>query len=331
MNKNIVFDKFDDNVSTTDNKNSYVTSHTEYYSNILELISAFQKLKSLITAYKYTDDTFQRKELGKEIKKLEFIVAHSKIQVNINKYYEIVSNIMFNYLEKFGFDKNFIDGQINDVNTSIRVLEELEVGKSYNAGHEISLDIKYASFDKTGNFIDIRDDKKGEVLHALCHECFHLISTGVNGIVTDVGINESMAEMFTCRALGSNKFRSKSYDFSVRICELFVEMLGEETVLNEYMHGQEQYESISSLFESSDDFKAFKSKLTGFIKDKDSPTIDYDKEQFLIKFRDKVVVPFCIKNSDKKENVIEVFNLLFKSNGVKTDTDYIENYYSSKK
>lgn len=330
MNKNDYNDKFESSV-TNELGDKNISNSNRYFSNVFELISAYNKLKNLINQYKDTDDIFKRKELSIEISNLKTKIMDGGIHINFDKYYEKISEIIFNYLKKFGYDKEFIEDEIKTTNTSIGFLEEFGSGKAYSGGYKISLDIKYASFDDDGNFIGIKDDKKDEVIHAVTHECFHLLSTGSKGVSTSIGINEGMTEMFTCRVLGSNKFRSKSYDFSVRICELFVEMFGEDAVLDEYMNGKEQYKIIENIFDSKEEFSTFKENLTRFIKEKDSPTIENDKKEFLETFRDKTLIPFCIKNPERCENIVNKFNYLFESEDVRVEELSIENGCSSKK
>lgn len=326
MNKEF-FSEINDKFNSNNNDNNFVNNevtNSEYFTDFLEMIDYLNKLKKLLIEYKAIADKEDRFEINEKINKLKSRLSHYGVTVDISDYVSQAANTIFNYFKKFNISKSYIENRVMNAQTNVTAMYELHLGCASTFSDKICFDIKYVNFDEQGNFTNIKEEEKREFCHALCHECFHLISRN-DHILAPQGINEGMTEMFTCKANGSYDIKSASYDFPVRICELFVEMLGEDTIVQEYMSCDYLYSSICNLFGDRENFNSFSNKLSDFINHSKDVDIDEQLRLFLIKLSDDVVIPFCKNNPSDGERVISTFNDLFKKNQVNINISDVYN------
>lgn len=253
---------------------------------------------------------------------------------------EVVSSISA-FLGRFGYSDEFIDNGLGDISLFTSSIEVIHEGLLVSFGNKVGIDYKFLDFDQDGKFIGIKEDKKNFLLYTVAHEFFHklsLFSSDRKDAMMDDAFSEGITDMLAHIVSGNYSDKSDRYDFPVKVCTLFTEMIGMDKVLDDYLHNIDSLPNLVNMFQESElseeEFRGFRNTLTSVIsvsrqdsKDGKNPS-EYalgPKSECLEFLQSNLLVSFCEKHPDKAPRVIQTFNELFKDYGVHMEFTPTEN------
>ena len=286
-----------------------------------ELIEEYKKLmgKEKYNNYQRYEEIRRRLNLGILIE--DFILIDKVIQT-------IVA-----FLKKYGFDGEFFYNMLKNTTFSITSLKTMfgSIGLAQSTDKNVYFDISIIEFDENGNFEGIKSENLEKISHILFHELFHRISASrddkpLSIWSTDTALSEGFTDFFAEELSGFNgPQKSKNYQFSKDICNIFSEILGMKNVLDDYLNHLTEYPTLRKLFKkynlSFDEFVTkFDRLLSKRLNKLNENEIIEEENSLLIFLRDSLIIPYIEDNPDKSQLLTEKFNLLFENRNISIPT-----------
>lgn len=253
---------------------------------------------------------------------------------------EIVDNLC-SFFGKYGLSKDSIVDMVSEIEFFVSDINLGYGGKLVQTCDRIGVDSSYASFDENGKFVGFKEGLKDFFMHTFTHEFLHKMSSKEDGravVVLDDPIVEGFTDMFAHMVSGKRDVVSDTYEFPEKVCELFTEMMGLDKAVDDYLHHNQSRPNLHNLFLECgcEDFALFSKQLSdvmnGVRRDKKNGVTSCfaleEKDVCLAFLRDNILIPYCIKNSERSSVVLDKFNSLFGEYGY---TCSIEDVKESKK
>ena len=253
---------------------------------------------------------------------------------------EIVDNLC-SFFGKYGLSKDSIVDMVSEIEFFVSDINLGYGGKLVHACDRIGVDASYVNFDEKGNFVGFKEELKDFFMHTFTHEFLHKMSSKEDGkdiVVLDDPIIEGFTEVFAHMVSGKRDVVSDTYEFPEKVCELFTEMMGLDKAVDDYLHHNQSHPNLHNLFLECgcEDFALFSKQLSdvmnGVRRDKANGVTSCfaleEKDVCLAFLRDNILIPYCIKNSERSSVVLDKFNSLFGEYGY---TCSIEDVKESKK
>lgn len=316
-------DAFKDSSIDIENANGDLIEK-KHPKTLFEIRDALEKLKELREVTDFNDRIFNK---DKDIELTSFL--SSGIVLDEIPEHNNFINCISSFLEKNGFSRDFVVDNLSAMEGHVIPLDFLYGGKAQALRNHIDFDLDFFDYDEEGKVIGVSEDKKELYRHVVVHEFFHKLSSYKNGhndvMVQGDALLEGFTDLFTKLALG-DKVESDLYGFPVKVCEMFLEMMGQSKVLDDYINHTGEFPNLKSFFGEcglgKDDFLTFRvgldSVIKGVVRDKKEGVSReewglQEKTSSLDYLRDNIVIPYCRNNPDKAERIISKFNSLFES------------------
>ena len=290
----------------------------EPVANKKELDLLVDKYLKLINS----EDKVQReinKTKASEIRKRIVEGIPIKNWILIDKIIELITS----FLKKNNYDYEKFRKMIEKTKFSIvdfRIFIN-QKGLACSVGKDISFNASICEFDNDGNFKGVKSENIELLTHIIFHELFHRISAfrddkeEINA--KDTALSEGFTDFFAEMLSGYNGTnKSKNYQFSKDVCNIFYIMLGSEKVIDDYINHLMEYPNLKELFkEYGLDFnkfvKLFDKALNMRYKNDNIDKIIELENEILLMLKDKLFIPFINNHPEKSEIIMNTFNLLF--------------------
>ena len=240
---------------------------------------------------------------------------------------EIILSIV-NFLNLHGFDGSYFYTMLENTDFSITSLKVLfdSIGLAMSSGKKIMIDISIAEFNKSGNFLGIKTNDFALLRHILIHEFLHRISAFRDDkkdlMANDTALSEGFTDLFaeTISEYNGPK-KSKTYQFSKDVCNIFVSLIGFNTALDNYLNHLMEYPNLRNLFNSYnlnfDEFvKEFDRLLMRRYKKEEENSIIEEENNLLIILKDNLIIPFIKDHPELENEIIEKFNIIFEDRNI---------------
>lgn len=307
----------------TENSNLVERKHPK---NLLEIKKTLEEVKEL--RLKQTGKEFLLKDEETEL--ISFL--SSGIVLEEIPYHQEVMEGISAFLSSFGYDRDFVFDNLKDMEGHVCPLDFLGTGKAQALRDHIDLDIDFFKYDEEGNVVGVSDDKKDLFRHVVIHEFFHKLSSYKKGhpniMVGGDALLEGFTDLFARLVSGNKKDNSDLYEIPTRVCEMFAEMMGMDKALEDYIKETGKFPNLRGLFNecglTEESFMEFRMNLDSIV-----PGVSRDKKKGLSKeewaldektksidfLRDNIIIPYCRKNPEKAERLLNKFNNLFEDMG----------------
>lgn len=334
-----LFSKFSEDLKSNNissKKDTFKSSSTEientngeligkkHPKTLFEIREALEKLKELREETDFNKRIFNK---DKDIELSGFL--SSGIVLDEIPEHDNFINCISSFLETNGFSRDFVVDNLRGMEGHVIPLDFLYGGKAQALRNHIDFDFDFFDYDEEGKVVGVSEDKKELYRHVVVHEFFHKLSSYKNGhddvMVQGDALLEGFTDLFTKLALG-DKVESDLYGFPVKVCEMFLEMMGQSKVLDDYINHTGEFPNLKNFFGEcgleKDDFLTFRvgldSVIKGVVRDKNEgvPKEEWglqEKTSSLDYLRDNIVIPYCRNNPDKAERILGKFNSLFAS------------------
>lgn len=239
-------------------------------------------------------------------------------------YKEEIFGNLYSFFGKFGLSYESISSMSHELEFFISDINLGYGGKLVHACDRIGVDSSYANFDESGKFIGFKEELKDFFIHTFTHEFLHKLSSKEEGkdvVVMDDPIIEGFTDMFAHMVSGKREVVSDTYEFPEKVCELFAEMMGIDKAVDDYLNHNQTHPNLHNLFLECgcEEFSLFNGLLSnvmnGVRRDKKNGVISCfaleEKDVCLAFLRDNILIPYCVKNSERSSAVLEKFNNLF--------------------
>ena len=238
----------------------------------------------------------------------------------VDKIIELITK----FLKANNFDEKLFFKMMQNTKFSIidfRVFDDTK-GLAFSAGKTISFNSSICQFDEKGNFKGVNSEHVELLSHIIFHEMFHRISSFRDDIgevnAKDTALSEGFTDFFAEMLSGNNgPNRSKTYQFSKDVCNMFYVILGTDKALDDYINNLMKYPNLQELFAQYGlDFKQFvilfdRALNMRYRKENIDEIIALENE-ILITLRDSLFIPFMNNHPEMAEEIKNKFNSLFK-------------------
>jgi len=269
-------------------------------------------------------DKFERKirirELNEEISflKSRLLKGISIEQPYISK--EIQKSII-TFLEQHGFETKKFEEKIKKLRFYVTNERLSSNGLLATYSDKVAIDYSLVNFDENGNFIGLKKEKEDFIRYALTHEFLHVCSINSNVSFKDDAISEGYTDLFAHVISGNNKDKSERYDYFVRVCTLFTNLVGIEGTVEDYFYNLETMPNLKKLFKKcglqDEDYFEFYQLLNNIInlqiENENNENIIKKKKNLINRIKEYILIPYLKTGIDNKENYLNLFNDLFKN------------------
>lgn len=354
MNENALMEKMLSKLDSSTCKDDYVKKDLSSFEDANNSFSF--EMKRPLTLFDIKEKLEELKKLREGVKDKDFgikdeeneIVSYLKAGIKLDSIpnHEEVMEGISAFLSQYGYDRDsFVFDNLKDMVGNVCPMSLLGIGKAQALRTYIDLDIDFFDYDEEGKVIGVSPSKKDLFKYIVSHEFFHKLSSFKNGhddvIVLGDALLEGFTDMFAHIVSGNYTDKSDLYDFPVRVCEMFTEMMGMDSVLDDYIKETGRFPKLRNLFSAcgldNEGFMEFRSGLdsviSGVSRDRESglPKEEWgrdEKNRSLDFLRDNIVIPYCQNNPGKVDSVLSRFNELFQDMGYSCS---IEDIKSDKK
>ena len=308
-----------------DNSINFIQTERKQIKTLRELL---ESSKEYLTLSKLS--SYERLIYSNRYEELCFILS-SGIEIDQEFMRPLFISIT-KYLEEYGFDKETINSFLNNTNFAITDLKVAfnSNGLAQSSGRTIFLDHSVLSFDENGYFNGFKIEEKEFMEYVVTHELMHRISAFRDDkksvFVNDSALSEGLTDYFARKITGyDGPKKSQTYQFSVDICQMFVSLLGEEALADDYINNIGAYPNLKNLFqEYSIDFTSFDKSMNDALarryKKENLEEIMEDERNILIMLRDSLFIPYIENNPEKQEEIENKFNTLFSNYNISFDS-----------
>lgn len=285
--------------------------------NLFELEKAIQEYKTISYYDVKTDPNLQdRKNFLKS-----YISRGIPVQELPLK--DIVINNIYKFLSGFGYSKEFIIDQLNnlEVYTTDMEVAVKEDALGIRELKRIGIDYSYFEFDKnTGECIGIKKEDDF-LIHIITHEFFHSLSSLQkisHGMLTQDVFSEGFTDLFAMMVNGNYDQGSNTYNFSARVCTLFAGIMGMDKVLEDYVNDLVTLPNMAGLCKecgvSREEFFEIRRLLSSTISEfslEDEDILNRQKECLEV-LKSEIVLPYCQNHPQEADRIMLFFEELFK-------------------
>ena len=307
ISKDVELEQVQTIISNNSKKEETITSFFELQQICNEITNLQNQIKTV--------DKIERNRLQEKINALKSKLS-TGMPMDCSLVKDEIENQIIVFLEKYGYKKEFILEKLKDVKFKV-TNEKLNSGGFMSAvGNNISIDYSVIDFDKNGNIIGFKQEKQNFIRYVLTHELLHICSNPNNVSLKDDALSEGFTDMFAHIISKNYIDKSENYDFLVKICTLFTNMLGMEKILDDYINNLDKTPNLRSLFQDEYIFMDFYHELNNILElQMNKKEVQIKKIDLLYKLKDIVFLPFLEKQQNKEE-FINLFNNIFKEYGV---------------
>lgn len=327
-------------------KGKIKNTNTKYVNNVgnTELSTLFEEKIEPIKTKSEFDQLLKEFKFLNSLPKEKRILAYDKISflkkrlslgISINdfKLIDKIIECITTFLKKYNFDEKLFNSFLKNTTFSITSLSEMfgSKGIGQSSDKKIFIDISIVEFDENGYFKSFNSENLAFITHIIFHELFHRISAYRDDKppvtwAQDTALSEGFTDFFAEGLSGFNgPQKSKNYQFSKDVCNIFTLLIGMENALDDYLNNLLEYPILKKLFEKySLDFnkfvKHFNSLLERRYRKEDVDKIIEDENTLLIFLRDNLIIPYIENNPSKSNEIIDKFNFLFENRNIKITT-----------
>jgi len=308
--------------------NNKLKTNIEKIQNIHEIINISNEIKELEIQFNniYNDNSIDKftKKLSMEKLNDKIISMKSKLEkglfIECDDLRDSIINDIVNYLKSFGYKEEFILSRLENVKFVITNEKVISGGLLSALNKKINIDYTLAVFDQEGNFVKFKEDKEKFIRYVLIHEFLHLCSISDKKVsFTNDALSEGFTDLFAHAISKNHEDKSERYDFLVRVCTLFTNMIGIDKTLDDYINNLGDFSNLKQLFyeqglddnDFSEIYHILNEILDLQISGKDNAQLLTKKIEVIEKIKTKLFIPLLNSNENNQDMFINLFNSLF--------------------
>lgn len=314
----IQFKDIEENLVVNEGKSTpYILDNEELQRLSVEYKALIVELESLDKEREFNKILELREKLNTLKKKL-----WTGIQLDISKFKEEIIRDIYLYLEKFGYSREFIINNLEDIEIYISDIDIIAEGKLVTVGNKIGIDSEFVDFDKKGNVIGIKDYYKLFLKYTLTHEFLHKLSSNRKDKepipVLEDALIEGTTDMYAHIISENDIDKSNLYDFLVKSCIILRRCVGNKEFLQDYIDNLPNWTNTLKVFNdcglSEDEFKEFYfnlNKVLAYTKSgMDPEELKNIKKEIAVFLKNRLIRNRFHKHRQLRE-IEKVYNILF--------------------
>ncbi len=316
--KDIQFKDIEENLVVNNIKSTpYILDNEELQRLCTEYRALIVELDSLDKEREFDKMLILREKLTDLKKKL-----WQGIPLEISKFKNEIIRDIYLYLEKFGYTREFVIKNLEDVELYVSDIDILAEGKLVTVGNKIGIDSEFVDFDRKGNIVGIKELYKVFLKYTLTHEFLHKISSNRKDRpavpVLDDALIEGTTDMYAHLISENDTDKSNLYDFLVKTCIILRRTVGNKEFLEDYIDNLPNWFNTRKTFQqcglTDDDFIAFYfnlNKILAYTKSGIDPEgLKAIKNEVLVFLKEKLIANKFKKHRELRE-MDKIYHLLF--------------------
>ncbi len=244
------------------------------------------------------------------------------IPLELNKLKDEITRDIFLYLEKYGYSRDFVIGNLEDVELYVSDVDIIAESKLVTVGNKIGIDSEFIDFDRKGNIIGIKDYYKLFLKYTLTHEFLHKISSNRKDkpavAVLEDALIEGSTDMYAHLISENDIDKSNIYDFLVKVCIMLRRIVGNKEFLEDYIDNLPNWNNTRKVFGecglTDDDFSNLyfsMNKVLAYTKSGIDPEgLNKLKEEIIVFIKNKLIKNKFTKRRELRE-MEKIYNVLF--------------------
>ena len=244
------------------------------------------------------------------------------IPLELNKLKNEITRDIYLYLEKYGYSRDFVIGNLEDVELYVSDVDIIADGKLVTVGNKIGIDSEFIDFDRKGNIIGIKDYYKLFLKYTLTHEFLHKISSNRKDkpavAVLEDALIEGSTDMYAHLISENDIDKSNIYDFLVKVCIMLRRIVGNKEFLEDYIDNLPNWNNTRKVFGecglTDDDFSNLyfsMNKVLAYTKSGIDPEgLNKLKEEIIVFIKNKLIKNKFTKRRELRE-MEKIYNVLF--------------------
>ena len=244
------------------------------------------------------------------------------IPLELNKLKDEITRDIYLYLEKYGYSRDFVIGNLEDVELYVSDVDIIADGKLVTVGNKIGIDSEFIDFDRKGNIIGIKDYYKLFLKYTLTHEFLHKISSNRKDkpavAVLEDALIEGSTDMYAHLISENDIDKSNLYDFLVKVCIMLRRIVGNKEFLEDYIDNLPNWNNTRKVFGecglTDDDFSNLyfsMNKVLAYTKSGIDPEgLNKLKEEIIVFIKNKLIKNKFTKRRELRE-MEKIYNVLF--------------------
>ncbi len=244
------------------------------------------------------------------------------IPLELNKLKDEITRDIYLYLEKYGYSRDFVIGNLEDVELYVSDVDIIADGKLVTVGNKIGIDSEFIDFDRKGNIIGIKDYYKLFLKYTLTHEFLHKISSNRKDkpavAVLEDALIEGSTDMYAHLISENDIDKSNIYDFLVKVCIMLRRIVGNKEFLEDYIDNLPNWNNTRKVFGecglTDDDFSNLyfsMNKVLAYTKSGIDPEgLNKLKEEIIVFIKNKLIKNKFTKRRELRE-MEKIYNVLF--------------------
>ncbi len=244
------------------------------------------------------------------------------IPLELNKLKDEITRDIYLYLEKYGYSRDFVIGNLEDVELYVSDVDIIAESKLVTVGNKIGIDSEFIDFDRKGNIIGIKDYYKLFLKYTLTHEFLHKISSNRKDkpavAVLEDALIEGSTDMYAHLIRENDIDKSNIYDFLVKVCIMLRRIVGNKEFLEDYIDNLPNWNNTRKVFGecglTDDDFSNLyfsMNKVLAYTKSGIDPEgLNKLKEEIIVFIKNKLIKNKFTKRRELRE-MEKIYNVLF--------------------
>ncbi len=244
------------------------------------------------------------------------------IPLDISKLKEEIIRDIYLYLEKFGYTREFVTSNLEDIELYVSDIDIIAEGKLVTVGNKIGIDSEFVDFDKKGNIIGIKDYYRLFLKYTLTHEFLHKLSSNRKDKepipVLEDALIEGTTDMYAHLISENDIDKSNLYDFLVKCCIILRRCVGNKDFLDDYINNLPNWNNTRKVFNdcglNDDEFMGFYYNLNKVLvynkSGMDIEGLKNLKKEIAVFLKNRLIRNRFQKHRELRE-IEKVYNILF--------------------
>jgi len=316
--KNIQFKDIEEGLVVNKGKSTpYILDNEELKRPSVDYKALVVELESLDKEKEFDKMLMLREKLNELKRKL-----WTGIPLELDKLKNEITRDIYLYLEKFGYSRDFVIGNLEDLELYVSDVDIIAEGKIVTVGNKIGIDSEFVDFDRKGNIIGIKDYYKLFLKYTLTHEFLHKLSSNRKDKpavpVLEDALIEGSTDMYAHLISENDLDKSNLYDFLVKVCIILRRIVGNKEFLQDYIDNLPNWTNTRKVFSecglNDDDFSNLyfgMNKVLAYTRSGMDPEgLNKLKEEIIVFIKNRLIRNRYTKKRELRE-MEKVFNILF--------------------
>ena len=296
----------------------------EYINKLMIILKKREEIKNN-KDIDYITKKITLNSLQNEENEIKSYILHG-ISIKDIDFKEVIIKIIINFLKTYNFTEEEIRANLSEIKLFTSDINLVYGGNLVTVGNNIGIDYEYVDFDKDGYYKSFKDNEIKFLQYTLTHEFFHKYSAFKKDsrfCVNDDALSEGFTDMLALMATNAYEYKSQKYDFLVKICTLLTNIIGMNEILDDYINHIDSWPNLKNFFNkinlNETDFNKFHTRLNKILELTNQQAnnkelidiINIKKQEIIIFIKEKILIPYLEKNTNKTEELSELFNSIF--------------------